>query len=76
MKCVERTCRCWFILKIDTKSEINSVGQAASLERRNDDVSGRGPSDRSAMIEWRSRLDGPNGLILLLSLMIAAMKVG
>ena len=24
--------------------------------------------DRSAMIEWRSRLDGPNGHILLLGL--------
>ena len=30
---------------------------------------GLGGRDRSAMIEWQSRLDGPNGLILLLSLM-------
>ena len=27
---------------------------------------GLGGRDRSAMIEWPSRLDGPNGLILLL----------
>ena len=45
---------------------LNLISQGLWGEGRRMGLGGR---DRSAMIEWRSRLDGLNGIILLLSLM-------